>query len=396
MRAAAEVLAVTAVGLRSIPHRLGNSLVIVIGIASVVAVLISVLAMAAGFQRIALGDARPDRAIVLTRGADGEGSSFLSRENVAAIAAAPGISKGADGKPIVSAEVLLVAPVARKSTGADAYITLRGVGDQHFRLRPELKLVSGRMFERGLHELIVGQAAQAQFAGLETGSRVRLHDGDWTIVGVFAGGDTVRESEVMSDAQTVLSAYQLDTFNSVSAALVDEGSLATLRAALSVQPALSVNVLTEPQYLAMASRSINRLLQVVAYAIGGIMAIGALFGALNTMYSAVASRASEIATLRALGFGSRTVLVSILIEALLLAALGAFIGIAVADLAFDGKAISTLGGSRWDSQVVYSLTITPALVAIATTLACGIGLLGGLFPALRATRASVAESLRTA
>ncbi|MGH8235717.1 MAG: ABC transporter permease [Steroidobacteraceae bacterium] len=396
MRAAAQIVAVTAVGLRSIPHRLGNSLVIVIGIASVVAVLISVLAMSAGFQRIALGDARPDRAIVLTRGADGEGTSVLSRENVAAIAAASGISKDADGKPIVSAEVLLVAPVARKSTGADAYITLRGVGHQHFRLRPELKLVSGRMFERGLHELIVGQAAQAQFAGLETGSRVRLHDGDWTIVGVFAGGDTVRESEVMSDAQTVLSAYQLDTFNSVWALLADEGSLATLRDALSVQPALSVNVLTEPQYLAMVSRSINRLLQVVAYAIGGIMAIGALFGALNTMYSAVASRASEIATLRALGFGPRTVLVAILIEALLLAALGAFIGIAVAYLVFDGKAISTLGGSRWDSQVVYSLTITPALVAIATTLACGIGLLGGLLPALRATRASVAESLRTA
>lgn len=396
MRAAAQIVAVTAVGLRSIPHRLGNSLVIVIGIASVVAVLISVLAMSAGFQRIALGDARPDRAIVLTRGADGEGTSFLSRENVATIAAAPGISKGADGKPIVSAEVLLVAPVARKSTGADAYITLRGVGDQHFRLRPELKLVSGRMFERGLHELIVGQAAQAQFAGLETGSRVRLHDGDWTIVGVFAGGDTVRESEVMSDAQTVLSAYKLDTFNSVSALLADEGSLTTLRDALSVQPGLSVNVLAEPQYLAMVSRSINRLLQVVAYAIGGIMAIGALFGALNTMYSAVASRASEIATLRALGFGSRTVVVSILIEALLLATLGACIGIAVAYLAFDGKAISTLGGSRWDSQVVYSLTITPALVAIATALACGIGLLGGLFPAFRATRASVAESLRIA
>ena len=144
----------------------------------------------------------------------------------------------------------------------------------------------------------------------------------------------------------------------------------------------------------MVSRSINRLLRVIAYAIGTIMAIGALFGALNTMYSAVASRTSEIATLRAIGFGSNTVLVAILIEALLLAALGAGVGIAIAYLGFDGRAISTLGGSRWDSQVVYSLTITPALVAIATTVACGIGLLGGLFPALRAARASVTESLR--
>jgi putative ABC transport system permease protein len=396
MRPAAQIAAVTAVSLRSIPHRLGNSLVIVIGIASVVAVLISVLAMSAGFQRTVLGDARADRVIILTQGADSESTSSLSRENVAAIVAAPGIKKDADGKPIVSADALLVAPVSRKSSGADAYITLRGVGEQYFRLRPELQVVSGRMFEPGLHELIVGAAAQAQFAGLETGNRVRLHDGDWTIVGVFTGGDSVRESEVIADAQTVMSAYRLDTFDSVSARLADERSLATLKGALNLQPGLSVKVLTEPEHLAIVSRSINRLLRVVAYAIGGIMAIGALFGALNTMYSAVAARTPEIATLRALGFDSSTVLVSILVEALVLAALGACIGIAVAYLAFDGNAISTLGGARWDSQVVYSLTITPALVAIATALACGIGLLGGLFPALRAARASVAESLRTA
>jgi putative ABC transport system permease protein len=204
----------------------------------------------------------------------------------------------------------------------------------------------------------------------------------------------VRESEVLSDAQTVLSSYKLDTFSSVSVLLAGAGSLATFNDALTLQPGLSMQVLSEPQYLAMVSRSINRLLSVVAYAIGTIMAIGALFGALNTMYSAVASRTSEIATLRALGFGSNTVLAAILIEALLLAALGAGLGIAIAYLGFDGRAISTLGGSRWDSQVVYSLTITPALVLFATTVAGGIGLLGGLFPALRAVRASVTESLR--
>jgi putative ABC transport system permease protein len=395
MRALAQVVAVTAVGLRSIPYRLGNSLVIVIGIAAVVAVLISVLAMSAGFQRTALGGARPDRAIVLSRGAESESTSSLSRDNVAAVLAAPGIRKGVDGKPIASAEVVLVAPVARKSTGVDAYVTLRGVGEQHFDLRRELQLVSGRMFNPGLHELIVGQAALAQFAGLEVGNSIRLHDGEWTIVGVFAGGDSVRESEVLSDAQTVLSSYKLDTFSSVSVLLADARSLATFTDALSFRPGLSVQVLSEPQYLAMVSRSINRLLRVVAYAIGTIMAIGALFGALNTMYSAVASRSSEIATLRALGFNSNTVLVAILIEALLLAALGAGAGIAIAYLGFDGRAISTLGGSRWDSQVVYSLTITPALVAIATAVACGIGLLGGLFPAFRAAHASVVESLRT-
>jgi putative ABC transport system permease protein len=254
--------------------------------------------------------------------------------------------------------------------------------------------VSGRMFKPGLHELIVGEAAQTQFVGLEEGSRVRLHDGDWTIVGVFSGGDNVRESEVMADAQTVMSAYKLDAFNSTTALLTDERALGTLKDALNLEPSLTVDALPEAQYLAMVSRSINRQLQLVAYVIGGIMALGALCGALNTMYSSVSARMRELATLRAIGFGSVAVLVSILIEALLLAGLGASAGTVIAHIAFNGQAISTLGGSRWDSQVVYSLVITPALVVLAMGLACGIGLLGGLFPALRAVRASVAESLR--
>ena len=251
------------------------------------------------------------------------------------------------------------------------------------------------MFKAGVHELIVGKAAQKQFAGLAPGARIRLHDGDWTIVGIFAGGDNVRESEALADAQTVMSAYKLDAFNSVTALLENERSLATFKHSLSLDSSLSIEILREPEYLARVSRSINRLLSVVAYAIGGIMAIGALFGALNTMYSAVTSRTREIATLHAIGFGPVAIVVSILIEALLLALLGASAGSAIAYLAFNGQAISTLGGTRWDSQIVYSLTITPALIGIATALACGIGFVGGLFPAMRAVRASVADALRT-
>jgi putative ABC transport system permease protein len=393
MNAAAQTIAVSAMSLRGLAHRRGNSLVIVIGIAGVVAVLVSVFAMSTGFQRTIRADARADRVIILGRGVASESDSGLSRGNLATIEAAPGIKRDPSGKAIVSGEIVLVAPVARRD-GSDAYITLRGVGEQHLQVRPEIKLIAGRMFTPGLQEMIVGESARAQFANLGVGDRVRLHDGDWTIVGVFAGGDNVRESEVMADAQTVLSAYKLDAFSSATVLLDRENSLPILKDALNLEPSLTVDVLREPEYLAIASQSINRLLQAVGYVIGGIMAIGALFGALNTMYAAVASRTVEIATLRAIGYRSAPIVASILIESLLLALVGASIGTVLAYLAFDGRTISTLGGSRWDAQLVYALTITPALVAAATVLACVVGLLGGLPPAIRAARASVADALR--
>lgn len=391
-----QILAATGFSLRSIPQRLGNALVIVIGIAGVVAVLASVLAMANGFRRTIHGDARADRAIVLTRGAEsgGSGMSSLSPANVAAVESAPGIKKNAEGKPLVSAEALLVAPVSRKNN-ADAYITLRGVSKMHFAVRPEFELIAGRMFEPGLHEVIVGQSAHAQFVGLELGNMLRLHDGDWKIVGIYAGGDNVRASEVMTDAQTMLSAYKLNTFNGVTVVLDSANALRELKAALARDPTLTVDVLAEPDYLAIVSRSMNRLLGAVAYLVGGIMSLGALFGALNTMYSAVIARTVELGTLRAIGFRPVAVVVSLMLEALLLSLLGAGIGVAIAFAAFDGRTISTLGGARWDSQLVYALTLTPGIVATAVALACVIGLIGGALPAVRAARVSVAAALRT-
>lgn len=393
MNLSAQTLAATAIGLRSIPRRSGNSLVIVLGIAGVVAVLISVLAMWSGFAKTIHGGARADRVIVVSQGVQEESVSALSRANIAALAAAAGVKRDERGKPLLSAEIVLVAPVARRN-GVDAYITLRGIGEQHFAVRPELQLVAGRMFNPGLHEMIVGRSAQLQFAGVALGDHVRLHDGDWTIVGVFTGGDNVRESEVLADAETVLSAYKLDSFNSATALLEDRAALSAFKDAVGVEPSLKVTVFTEPEYLAMVSASINRLLRTVALMIGTIMAIGALFGALNTMYSAVTSRKVEIATLHAIGYRAGPVVGSILIEALLLALAGAALGILLAYLAFDGRSISTLGGTRWDSQVVYALSITPGLVAIATALACAIGLLGGLFPALRVARSKPTDALR--
>lgn len=393
MSVARQILSLCAIGLRGIPQRLGTSSVIVIGTACVVAVLISVFAISVGFERTIRGDARPDRVVVLSKGVDSESGGSLSRENVGLIKSAMEIKKNADGKPILSAEVLLVAPVVRRN-GSDAYITLRGAGERLLDLRPELKIVSGRMFKPGLRELIVGEAAHLQFHGLELGNALRLPEGDWTIVGIFAGGDNARQSEAIADATTLMSAYQLDTFNSATALLIRPDALGSFKDALNREPSLTVEALPEPEYLAMLSQYMHRLLKTVAYAIGGIMAIGALFGALNTMYSAMVARSYEIATLRALGFAPGTVLGSVVIEAILLSLAGACIGIGVAYAAFNGRAINTLGGSRWDSQLVYSLTISSSLVMVATAVACGIGILGGLLPAIRAVRIPVAEALR--
>jgi putative ABC transport system permease protein len=388
-----QILAVTAMNLRSIPQRLGNSLVIVVGIAGVVAVLISVLAMSLGFRTTINGDARADRAIVLSRGATAESESSLSRENVTAVMNAAGIRHDAQDRPIISAELILVAPVARKRDNSDVNITLRGVGAQYFAIRAELKLVAGRMFHAGKQELLVGSSAREQFAGLEIGNQVRLQDGDWTVVGTFAGANGSRESEVIADTQTVMSAYKLDTVNSVSVLLDSESSFGGLRDALAEDPTLSVDVRTEPEYLATASSTVNRMLRIVAYVIGSIMALGALFGALNSMHSAVAARTVEMATLRAIGFSSTAVAVAVLIEALLLALAGAAAGVAIAYAAFNGTTISTLGGAVWDSQLVYSLNITPPLVVIAILIACTLGLMGGIFPAIRAARSNVANAL---
>jgi putative ABC transport system permease protein len=392
MSLASQIASLTSTNVRSIPKRLGNSLVVVIGIAGVVVVLISVLAMAFGFRATIRGDGQGDRLILLTRGATTEDDSGLSKETVATVMNVPGIRHD-HNKPMVSAEVVLAAPLARKRDSSDINVTLRGVGEQYFNIRPELKLVSGRIFHPGNQELLVGASAQAQFAGLDLGNQVRLQDGDWTVVGTFSGGNGSRESEVIADAQTVMSAYKLTDFNTMTVMLESADNVTSFKDILSQDPNLLLDVRTEPEYLVTASGRVDRMLRLVAYAIGSIMALGALFGALNSMHSAVASRTVEIATLRAMGFAPSAVSIAVLIEGILLALLGAAIGVAIAYTAFNGATISTLGGASWDSQLVYSLTITPAETAIAVLTAGTIGLLGGLMPALRAARLNIADAL---
>ena len=394
MNFVSQTLAVAALNLRNVPLRLGNSLVIVIGIAGAVGVFIPIVAMSMSFRATIKGDANDSRAIVLTQRATTESESSLTREEVATIMDYPEVSRDSRGRPVASGEVVLVAPVSRKRDHSDVNVTLRGVGEQYFAMRPELKLRSGRMFESGKQELVVGAGAVSQFDGLEIGESLRLQDGDWKVVGIFAGGNGARESEVVADALTVMSAYKLNSFNSLTVTLRSPRELAEFKGIVGASSRSLFVARSEPEYLETASESVNRILRLVGYSIGSIMALGALFSALNSMYSAVSARSVEMATLRALGFSSLAVAVGVLFEALMLALIGAAIGAAFAYALFNGATISTLGGAVWDSQLVYSLSITPALAIGIVLLACAIGLAGGLLPAIRAARANIAEALQ--
>jgi putative ABC transport system permease protein len=393
MRVGGQILAITAINLRSIPLRLGNSLVIVIAIAGAVGVLIPVLAMSVGFRSTIKGDARPDRAIVVGRSATAEYESSLSREDFGKIMSLPEVRRDARGRPVVSGEVVLQAPVSGKRNHSDLSITLRGVSEHYFAMRPELKLVSGRMYYPGRQELVVGAAALAQFEGLTIGDSIRLQNGDWSVVGTYGGGNGLRESEVISDAQTVMSAYKLNAFNSITVALDEASSFASFKQAVGRETKSVADARTEAEYLESASSWVNRMLDIVSYSIGAIMALGALFGVLSSMYSAVAARASEMATLRAIGFSPSAVATAVMIEALLLALVGATIGVGVSYGLFDGVMISTLGGALFDSQIVYSLSITPALVVGVVVLACSLGLAGGLVPAIHVAYSNVVDAM---
>lgn len=380
--------------LRNIPRRLGNSLVIVIGMAGAVGVFIPLLAMSLSFRATIEGDGSEARAIVLTHRATTESESSLARDEVAAIMDYPQVRRDSQARSVVSGEVVLVAPVSRKRDHSDVNVTLRGVGAQYFAMRPELKLRSGRMFESGKQELVVGVGAVSQFDGLALGENVRLQDGDWKVVGTFAGGNGARESEVVADVLTVMAAYKLDTFHSMSVALRAPRELAAFKEAVDRSSKSILVARSEPEYLATASASTNRMLRLVGYSVGSIMALGALFSALNSMYSAVTSRRVEMATLRALGFSSVAVALGVLMEALLLALVGAAVGAALAYAVFNGATISTLGGAVWDSQLVYSMTITPVMAVEVVLLACALGLVGGLLPAIRAARGNIAGALQ--
>lgn len=386
-----QIGAVTAMNVRSIPSRIGASSVVVIGIACVVGVVVSVFGMTRSLSSTLRDSARPDRAVVLRSGASNEASSTLLVDAIATIKDAPGIARTPDGEAAASAEMMVAVNMHRKEDDTTAGVTVRGIERASATLRPEVRLVDGRMFRPGLREAIVGRGATGEFKGLGIGDQVALRDSQWTIVGVFESGGDVQESRLLVDEATLLSAYQRTAANSLTALLESEAAFDAFKAALTTNPTLSVSVERETEYYARQSKSVNQLFDFVTYFVGGIMGLGALFAALNTMYSAVSTRGVEIATLRALGFGSSGVVISVLTESLLLAVAGAAIGAAVAWLWFGGNSFAMGNGT---SSLVVKMQITPALLATGMVWAVTVGFFGGLFPALRAARLPVATALR--
>lgn len=392
MSALNQIGVVTAMNLANLRNRMGTSLVIVIGVAGVVAVLISVLAMATGFAHTVASTARPDRAVVIRAGAGSELQSTLSRDAVAIIRDAPGIKKTSDGLPIVSAESLVMVNVPKKGETSVTNVALRGLEQTGLMLRPEIKIIEGRMFNPSLREMIVGKSAQIQFEGLNVGRVLGLRGSDWTIVGVFESNGDSHESEMIADASTVMASYRRGLFSAVNLQLESPDSFAALKDALTTNPAITVDAQREPDYYAEQSKQLDTIVDVVAYFVGGIMAVGAMFGALNTMYSAVSSRTMEIATFRAIGFGAGAVVISIFAEALALALTGGLVGAVLAWAFFDGNAVSTLGGNF--TQLVFPMTVTTGLIVLGIVWACAIGLIGASLPAIRAARLPVARALQ--
>lgn len=388
-----QVWSVAMFNLGSIPHRKGAAIAAAVGIGGVVAVLVGVLSIAEGFRAAMTVSGAEDVAVVLRSGADNEMTSGLSREESRLISDASGVARTKDG-PLASAELFVIINLPKRSTGTDANVPLRGVGSAALAIRGDVTIIQGRRFEPGRNEVIVGAGAARAVAGLEVGNRLRVGQNYWEVVGVFAGGGGAAESEIWTDAAVLQPAYQRgDSFQSVYVKLTSAQAFDGFKASLTTNPQLKVRVLRQAELLADQSSMLITFIRGFGVSIAALMALGALFGALNTMYSAVAARTREIATLRALGFGSSPVVLSVLVESLLLAMVGGVIGASTAYFVFDGFQAATINWQTF-SQIAFAFAVTPQLLAQATFWAAGIGLLGGLFPAIRAARLPIATALR--
>lgn len=392
MRLLNQIVAVTWLNLRNLPQRIGSSAVAVIGVAAVVLVFAAVLSMANGFQRTMIGAGSEETAIIMRDGSTSELNSGLGNTQVQIIETAPGILKDGDAA-MMSAELYVVVDVKKKSNNAEANVPFRGVQPVAFSVREEVELTEGRMFEPGKNEIVVGRSAQEEFLGLDTDATIRFGQTAWTIVGVFEAAGSVTESELWTDVKVLQDAYRRgNSYQSVRVRLESKEAISVLEKALEDNPQISVDVVTEKDYYSGQAEGLTQFIKLVGYPLTVLMAIGAVFGALNSMYSSVSARGKEIATLRALGFGPFSILVSTIVESTLLALVGGLIGGAVAYLAFNGFQVSTLGASF--SQVVFDFAVTPDLLLQGLYAALIIGVFGGLFPAIRAARLPVARALR--
>ena len=388
-----QIVSVTHVNLRSIPERKGAVLAAAVGIAGVVGVFVGFLSIAEGFHAAMKVGGAPDVAIVLRQGADTEMTSGLSREETRLVSDAPGIARNADG-PLASSELFVIINLPKRSTGTDANVPFRGVSRAAIPVRGDVKIIEGRNWESGKNEMIAGAGAARAFAGLEVGRKLRIGQNDWEVVGIFSGGGGAAESEIWTDAAVLQPAYNRgDSFQSVLVKLTSPQVFDQFKDALTTNPQLKVKVVSQQKFLEDQSTMITQFIQGVGFFIAAMMALGAVFGALNTMYSAVSARTREIATLRALGFGSGPVVISVLLESLGMALVGGAVGAAAAYVAFNDFKTSTINWQTF-SQIAFAFKVTPPLLVLGVLWAVFIGFIGGLFPAIRAARLPIAAALR--
>ncbi len=390
-----QALSVAGVGISTLGQRRGATAVIVVGIAGVVGVLVALLSMAEGYSDTLRKTGNTETAVVMRGASASEVMSVLARDSVTLIPQAPGIARNAKGEPIASDELVVAAnlPVPGGAADEEGSVQLRGVGEQAWAVRPQVTIIAGKRFTPGLRELIVGRGAARQFAGLTVGNKIHLGAQEWIVSGIFASGDAM-ESEIWADANVVADTYRRGGSRaSVTVRLAEPRAFGTFKAALDANPQLKVDVSTTLDYFNKQSEGMTKFLRIIGITVGAIMAIGAMFGALNTMFAAVAARAREIATLRAIGFTGLPVVVAVMLETMLLALIGGAIGGLAAYFIFNGYGASTMAAGSV-GQLRFELRVSPELLWTGLKWALAIGFIGGLFPALRAARMPVTTALR--
>jgi putative ABC transport system permease protein len=388
-----QIAALTGFNLRTLGQRVGSSASAIFGIAGVVGVFIGVLSIAEGFRRAMTVSGKADTALVMRSGSDTEMSSILDGDEARLVADVEGIAR-TNGVPLASSELFVIINMPKRSTGTDANVPLRGVARAAFDVRGDFEIVEGRLFEWGKNEVVAGIGAKNEFAGLELGSSIPVSRQNWTVVGIFSANGGIAESEIWTDAGVLQPAYRRgNTVQAVYARLESADRFQEFKDRLTTDPRFNVKVVRQTEYYAEQSTAITGLITTVGTLVASLMGVGAVFGALNTMYTAVSSRTREIATLRAFGFGSGAIVASVLLEALLLAVVGGLLGAGLAYAAFDGFRTATMNWQSF-SQVTFAFDVTPALLGRGIFYAVVIGLIGGLFPAIRAARLPISAALR--
>ena len=388
-----QIFSVTLLNLRTVPQRMGSSAVGIVGIAGVVLVLVAVLSVAEGFQSVLKDAGSPSRVVVMRSGSTSEMTSGLLGSETDIIKQAPGIQHNGQ-TPIASAELYVIIDLPKKTTGTSANVPLRGIEPTVLAVRDQAKITEGRMLQFGTNEIVAGVGAARQFSGLNVGSEIHSGQLTWKVVGLFETNGSVAETEIWCDARTLQGAYRRgNTYQSVLARLDSPSAFQTLKDWLTANPQVKVSAEPESEYYAAQSTTLTNLIRTIGFGIAALMAVGAIFGAILTMYTAVATRTREIATLRALGFNSFAVLVSVIAESMTLAAIGGLLGGAIAYLAFQGYQTSTMNFQTF-SQVAFAFRVTPSLLVMGLVWALAMGLIGGLPPAVRAARLPIAKALR--